>query len=37
MAEILYIHKHQYTMIEKLQSGEHNEWAKINIYISYIV
>jgi hypothetical protein len=28
MAEMLYINKHHSTMIQKLQSGKHNEWAK---------
>ncbi len=31
MAEVLYINKHQSIMIEKLQTGEHNEWAKTSI------
>jgi len=31
MAKVLYKNKYQFTMIEKLQSGEHNEWAKTNI------
>jgi hypothetical protein len=31
MVEVLYINKHHSTMIEKLQSGEQNEWAKTNV------
>jgi hypothetical protein len=31
MAKILYINKHHRIMIEKLQNGEQNEWAKTNI------
>jgi hypothetical protein len=31
MAEVLYINKHHSTMIEKLQSGEQNEWAETSI------
>ncbi len=31
MAELLYINIHHSTMIEKLQSGEQNEWAKTNV------
>jgi hypothetical protein len=31
MAVILYVHKYHSTMIEKLQNGEHNKWAKTNI------
>jgi hypothetical protein len=37
MAEILYINKHHFITIQKLQSGEHNEWAKTSIKTSYIV
>jgi hypothetical protein len=31
MAKVLYINKHHSRMIEKLQSGEQNEWAKTSI------
>jgi hypothetical protein len=31
MVEVLYINKHQSTMIEKLQSGKHIKWAKNSI------
>jgi len=31
MAEVLYINKHHYIMIQKLQSEKYNKWAKINI------
>jgi len=31
VAEILYINIHHFTMIEKLQSGEKNEWVETSI------
>jgi hypothetical protein len=31
MAEVLYINKHHFKMIKKLQTGEQNEWAKTSI------
>jgi hypothetical protein len=31
MVKVLYIIIHHFTMIEKLQSGEKNQWAETNI------
>jgi hypothetical protein len=31
MAKVLYINMHHFTMMENLQSGGKNEWAKLNI------